>query len=198
MSSNESRNAADVGITEEEDPRQKRHTLDVKTIMVVSVIAVFALIAVAVVLRFATGASNQPPKSAAAKGQTPTVMTAQVFSQTVSKDLRLPGELRAYQNVAIYPKVQAFVEAITVDRGSIVHRGQLLVRMSAPEMTSHTSESEARVRAAREQRLEMESRVQSVREQRAEAEAKMVSDEGTYRRLKAASATPGVVAENDV
>jgi len=33
---------------------------------------------------------------------------------------------------------------------------------------------------------------------RAEAVAKLASDDGTYRRLKAASATPGVVAENDV
>jgi RND family efflux transporter MFP subunit len=70
--------------------------------------------------------------------------------------------------------------------------------MSAPELASHTSEAEARVRGAQQQRLEMESRVQNVREQRAEAEAKLAADEGTYKRLKAASATPGVVAENDV
>lgn len=44
----------------------------------------------------------------------------------------------------------------------------------------------------------MEARVRSVREQKAEAAAKLTADEGTYRRLKAASATPGVVAENDV
>src|SRR5262249_43239836 len=64
--------------------------------------------------------------------------------------------------------------------------------------TSRTNEAEAKVRATQQQRLEMESWVQSVREQHAEAEAKLVADEGTYRRLKAASNTPGVVAENDV
>jgi RND family efflux transporter MFP subunit len=112
--------------------------------------------------------------------------------------LRLPGELRAFQNVAIYPKVQSFVESINVDRGSVVRRGQLLVRMSAPELASRTSEAEARARAAQQQRFEMESRVQSVREQHAEAQSKLAVDEGTYKRLKAASATPGVVAENDV
>jgi RND family efflux transporter MFP subunit len=126
------------------------------------------------------------------------VITTSVISQTVNKERRLPGELRAFQNVAIYPKVQGFVESINVDRGSVVKRGQLLVRMSAPELASHTSEAEARVRAAQQQRFEMESRVQSVREQRAEGEAKLAADEGTYKRLKAASATPGVVAENDV
>ena len=142
--------------------------------------------------------ANQAAKAPAEKAALPTVITTYVISQTVNKELRLPGELRAYQNVAIYPKLQGFVESINVDRGSVVKRGQLLVRMSAPELTSHTSEAEARVRAAQQQRLEMESRVQSVREQRAEAEAKLTVDEGTYRRLKSASATPGVVAENDV
>jgi len=70
--------------------------------------------------------------------------------------------------------------------------------MSAPELLSRTAEAQARVGGAKDQRLEMEARVRSVREQRAEAAAKLAADEGTYRRLKAASATPGVVAENDV
>lgn len=145
--------------------------------------------------------NNSKPQEAKAPNKTapaPTVMVAYVVSQEVNKELRLPGELHAYQNVAIYPKVQGFVESINVDRGSVVKRGQLLIHMSAPELASHTSEAEARVSAARQQRLEMESRVQSVREQRAEVAAKLASDEGTYRRLKGASSTLGVVAENDV
>jgi RND family efflux transporter MFP subunit len=145
--------------------------------------------------------SSAPPSqtnSASSKPALPTVATTKVISQTVNKELRLPGELRATQDVAIYPKVQGFVESVNVDRGSVVKRGQLLVQMSAPELSSHTSEAEARVRGAQQQRIEMESRVQSVREQRSEAEAKLSTDEGTYKRLKAASATPGVVAENDV
>jgi len=159
---------------------------------VLLVIGLFAWI----LLRSSRPASQT--NTAAAKPGPPTVIATRVVSQTVNKDLRLPGELRAYQNVAIYPKVQSFVESINVDRGSVVKRGQLLVRMSAPELVSHTNEAEAKVRAAQQQRLEMESRVQNVREQRFEAEAKLTADEGTYKRLKAASATPGVVAENDV
>jgi membrane fusion protein (multidrug efflux system) len=170
-------------------------------------IVILASVAIAVILlgswvlvrSFSNKSKTQEAKAASDKAtQTPTVMVAYVVSQEVNKELRLPGELHAYQNVAIYPKVQGFVESINVDRGSVVKRGQLLIRMSAPELASHTSEAEARVSAARQQRLEMESRVQSVREQRAEAAAKLAVDEGTYRRLKAAAATPGVVAENDV
>lgn len=165
---------------------------------VIAIVALLAIVAIVVVAWIVIKSKTPPVNPAAAKPAAPTVTTTAVVSQMVNKDLRLPGELRAYQNVAIYPKVQGFVESISVDRGSVVKRGQLLVRMSAPELASHTSEAEAKVRAAQQQRLEMESRVQSVQEQRAEAEAKLVADEGTYKRLKAASATPGVVAENDV
>src|SRR5258705_11529679 len=130
--------------------------------------------------------------------QTPTVTAVHVVSKEVERQLRLPGELHAYQVVALYPKVEGFVEEVNVDRGSVVRRGQLLIRMSAPELSSRTGEAEARRRAAEQQQLEEEARVRSAREQRAEAAAKLAADTGTYRRLKGASDTPGVVAENDV
>jgi RND family efflux transporter MFP subunit len=46
--------------------------------------------------------------------------------------------------------------------------------------------------------VEAESRAQVVELQRAEAVAKLAGAQSTYDRLKGASATPGVVAENDV
>jgi membrane fusion protein (multidrug efflux system) len=137
---------------------------------------------------------------AAAEGasQTPTVTVANVISQDLNLQLRLPGELQAYQDVALYPKLQGFVDWIGVDRGSVVKAGQLLVRMSAPEIAAQRGEAGARTRVAESQRTEAEARVLGIRAQRVEAEAKLASDEATYKRLKAASATPGVVAGNDV
>src|SRR5436853_6950267 len=41
-----------------------------------------------------------------------TVLVSHVVSKDVERQLRLPGELRAYQDVAIYPKVQGFVETL--------------------------------------------------------------------------------------
>ena len=168
--------------------------------VVVSVAVVVILIAVFALFKSSANRGKSPGTSAAPDKatQTPTVMAAYVVSKEVDRQLKLPGELNAYQDVALYPKVQGFVEEVNVDRGSVVKRGQLLVRMSAPELSSQTSEADARVRAAQQQQIELEARVRSAREQRAEAVAKLASDDGTYRRLKAASATPGVVAENDV
>ena len=143
-------------------------------------------------------AQNAQPAPSNAAAQMPTVQTVAVVSQELNRQLRLPGELQPFQDVALYAKVQGFVEAINVDRGSAVKEGQLLVRMSVPELATQYGEAEAKVRAAGSQRVEGEARVQGIRAQRLEAEAKLASDETTYRRLKAASATPGVVAGNDV
>jgi RND family efflux transporter MFP subunit len=172
-----------------------------KQVAVVASVAIAVILIALFVLLKSSANRGKPQGTPAAPdkaAQTPTVATAKVVSQEVDRQLKLPGELRAYQDVALYPKVQGFVEEISVDRGSVVKRGQLLIRMSAPELISRTGEADARVRAAQQQQIELEARVRSAREQRAEAVAKLASDDGTYRRLKAASATPGVVAENDV
>jgi RND family efflux transporter MFP subunit len=86
--------------------------------------------------------------------------------------------------VPIVAKVTGFVRQVDVDRGSVVKRGQLLATLEAPEMQA--------------QIVEAQSKTQALELQRAEADAKLAAAQSTYDRLKAASATPGVVAENDV
>src|SRR6266571_5735051 len=166
---------------------------------------VLGLVAVVIVvwLLIKSGAEKNRAAAAqsaatAASAQTPTVVVTTVVSQDLNRQIRLPGELQAYQDVALYPKVQGFVEWIGVDRGSVVKAGQLLIRMSAPELAAQLSEAGAKAKGAQSQKSEAEARVRSIRAQRLEAEAKLLADEATYNRLKAASATPGVVAGNDV
>jgi membrane fusion protein, multidrug efflux system len=122
----------------------------------------------------------------------------EVVSLELNRQLRLPGELQPFQDVAIYAKVPGFVESIYVDRGSVVRSGHLLARLRAPELDAQRGEAEARSRAAQSQRVEAAARVNSARAQRLEAEAKLAAEEATYQRLKSASATPGAVAGNDV
>src|SRR5438093_56174 len=65
---------------------------------------------------------------------TPVVEVTKVVSKKLSITARLPGELQPYEVVAVYPKVTAFVDSISVDRGSIVKTGQLMARLVAPEI----------------------------------------------------------------
>jgi RND family efflux transporter MFP subunit len=150
----------------------------------------------------ACSGAGQKPQAQAAQGATPaqipTVTITTVEMRELNRQVRLPGELQAYQDTALYAKVPGFVEAINVDRGSVVKQGQLLARLRAPELDTQRSEADARARAAQSQRVEAASKVSAIRAQRLEAEAKLAADEATYQRMKAASATPGVVAGNDL
>jgi RND family efflux transporter MFP subunit len=121
--------------------------------------------------------------AAVATAQTP-VQVVRVVSKAVERLVTLPGEFRPYLAVPIYAKVTGFVRQINVDRGSAVKQGQLLATLEAPEMQA--------------QIVEAQSKTQAVELQRAEAVAKLAAAQSTYDRLKAAAATPGVVAGNDL
>lgn len=110
--------------------------------------------------------------------------TTKVVAQTLEKTISIPGDLTAYQSVSIHAKLTGFVESVEVDRGSWVKKGQMLGTLTAPELHA--------------QHLEAEAKLQSIRAQQVEAEVKTVSAQSTYDRLKAAAATPGVVAGHDV
>ena len=112
------------------------------------------------------------------------VETTKVIAKALEKVVTIPGDLTPYQGVNLNARVSGFVESLAVDRGSWVKRGQVLATISAPEL--------------RAQRAEAEAKVQGIRAQEAEAEAKTVAAQSTYERLKAASATPGVVAGHDL
>jgi membrane fusion protein (multidrug efflux system) len=121
--------------------------------------------------------------AARASAQAP-VDVVRVVSKAVERQVKLPGEFQPYLAVSIYAKLAGFVKRVDVDRGSSVKQGQVLVTIEAPEMQA--------------QIVEAQSKAQALGLQRAEAEAKLAGAQSTYDRLKAASATPGVVAENDV
>src|SRR5207237_2224298 len=136
---------------------------------------------VPILMLFAAAAAAQAPAPASAP---PSVEVVRVTSKAVERQVKLPGEFQPYLAVPIYAKLAGFVKRVAVDRGSTVKQGQVLVTLEAPEMQAQITEAQ--------------SKAQALGLQRAEAEAKLAAAQSTYDRLKAASATPGVVAENDV
>ena len=121
-------------------------------------------------------------KSAPAGPQT--VEVVKVVEQPLNVTLSLPGELTPYQTVALYSRVTGFVKTIAVGRGSRVRAGQQLATLEAPELVAQKAEARSKLQSA-------EAQLSAIRS-KAEATA------STYEKLKAASATPGVVAGNDV
>ena len=127
-------------------------------------------------------AQNGGPSSATSSPQIVNVIA--VESRNLDTTLSLPAQITPYEVVDIYPKVTGFLDMISVDRGSRVHAGDLIIRLSAPELVA--------------QRAQAEAATQSAEAQLSAAQAKFASDHGTYLHLAAAAKTPGVVANNDL
>src|SRR5580693_9088214 len=84
---------------------------------------------------FALSACHQassPEKSAVKSGSQ--FKIAVTRPENVGASLQLPGVMKPYNEVDIYPKVSGFVKELNVDRGTIVHKGQTLLVLEAPEI----------------------------------------------------------------
>lgn len=112
------------------------------------------------------------------------IQAARVSSSTLNLTIHLPGELQPYEEVRVFPRISGFVQWVGVDRGSVVHKGQLIAVLSAPEVVAQKSEAESKVLSAENQRIA--------------AEAKLAADESTYHRLQDAARTPGVISDEEL
>jgi membrane fusion protein, multidrug efflux system len=142
---------------------------------------------VALALSLSVYGCNGNPKPAASKQAETDAQKVEVVPvalQKLATVFTLPAQLVPFETVDIYPKVTGFMNMIRVDRGSRVHKGELIIRLSAPELVAQRAQAESALRAAESQLTT--------------AQAKLTSDKGTYMHLASAAKTPGVVAENDV
>jgi len=141
---------------------------------------------------------NQPLVSTEVKQTVASVPTVKVVSKTLFREDQLPGEINAYQDVLIYPKVPGFIKWLGVDRGSIVKKGQLMVKMYAPEYLARRTEAMAKTSAVKAALSAEESRLADLKAELKKVQANLLADQSTYQRVYTASLVPGVIADNDV
>lgn len=103
--------------------------------------------------------------------------TVKVERDTLRSVIKLPGELKPYEKVDIYPKMNGFVKEMYVDRGSRVHKGDLLMTLEAPEIAQQIQAAQGRLLEARE---------------------KLNASRDRYYRLRAAAGVAGSVSELDL
>src|SRR5262245_45162368 len=82
----------------------------------------------------------------AAWAQTPELVP--VIAHDVARAVRLPGEIQPFLRASLHAKLSAYVERVLVDRGNVVKAGDLLIELSAPELTAQIAEAQSRVQAA--------------------------------------------------
>ncbi|WP_133553113.1 efflux RND transporter periplasmic adaptor subunit [Pedobacter duraquae] len=123
------------------------------------------------------GCSGEEKKEKAVEAKAPEIKTFALQSQKMATSIKLPGELVAYQQVDLYAKVSSFVKTLKADVGSQVSKGQLLMTLEAPEMTSQVAAAESRLKSQ---------------------EAVYLASKANYDRLFETSKTPGTISKNDL
>lgn len=89
--------------------------------------------------------------------------------------LKLAGELKPYQQTALFAKVNSYVKSIRVDIGDRVSAGQVLAVLEAPEIQSQVASAKAKLEAQ---------------------EAIYFSTKATYERTMKANETQGAIAKD--
>ena len=112
------------------------------------------------------------------------VQMVKVESRSSGQTVPLTAQLAPFLQTDIEARAPGYVERVFVDRGSLVHKGQLLVQLSAPEINSQTAASEANLHQAEADA--------------AQAEAQAAAAESTSAKLQEAAKTPGAVAGNEL
>ncbi len=89
----------------------------------------------------------------------------------------MPGQLKPFNEVNIYAKINSFIKQLYADRGTTVKKGELLVELEAPEMLSQMESANSRFIQAQETAN---------------------ASKEKYRRLKDASSEEGAVSPFDL
>ena len=121
--------------------------------------------------------NNEEPKKVATPAAVPQYRTMAIQPRPIAGNVQLPGVMQPFEFVTIFPKVSGFVKTVTVDRGSVVHKGQLLITLEAPEI---------------------EQQVAAAKQKYTQAEAMYITSKDRYRRLLETSKTPGTVSPFDL
>lgn len=101
----------------------------------------------------------------------------EIVQREIGASIHLPGQLQPFEFVQVFPKINGFVKNVLVDRGSHVHKGQVMIQLEAPEI-------EQQYYAAKSKYLQVYSLY--------------IAGRDNYERLVNTSKTPGTVSANDL
>lgn len=67
----------------------------------------------------------------------------------VSRNITLPGNIRAYQQTTLFAKVAGYLKSINVDKGDVVKEGDLLADIEVPELIADLAKFKTEVEVAK-------------------------------------------------
>jgi len=127
--------------------------------LVLAGIVVLALLGTgAVFLRRHRAVSRERQKLAQEHEQGPKVLVAKVALPKPERTVTLPGDVRAFVDVGVFPKVNGYLRQVKADKGDRVKEGQVLATVESPETDQQVAAARSNLRlksvlAARARRL---------------------------------------------
>jgi membrane fusion protein (multidrug efflux system) len=73
----------------------------------------------------------------------PRIFVAAVLLSPGARELTLPADVRGFFQSTVYAKTSGYVKSIAVDKGDVVHKGQLLGVLESPEVDQQVAGAEA-------------------------------------------------------
>jgi membrane fusion protein, multidrug efflux system len=125
----------------------------------------------------AASCGNNSEAMTSPKPEQTIVQTISLSKGQLTTHMTIPGELRPFQSVDLYAKVNSFVKKLLVDVGSVVKKDQLLVILEAPEMMDAANTAAQIIQTNK---------------------AYYAASKATYERMYQTSKIPGTISPNDL
>lgn len=95
---------------------------------------IFSILLICIFESCGSNEAKEKNSNSTQQTNTPVYNLATVEKGGVASSIKLPAQLMAYQEVSIFPKVNAYVKTVLVDIGSAVSKGTVLMILEAPEL----------------------------------------------------------------
>ena len=115
------------------------------------------------------GAANK----SVAGDDVPRVQTVTVQQQDLARKIELPGTVQGFESADLYAKVGGYLQEISVDIGDRVEAGQVLAKLSIPEMHKERAEKQAAVASAEANAEQAQSGIKQAEAEVRSAEARL-------------------------
>jgi multidrug efflux pump subunit AcrA (membrane-fusion protein) len=131
---------ADVGSAPPVEPMAGRR------LVVIGAVAAAVLVILLVVTMIPRHSVDRELRAeATARDSAPAVQVTTVKRAAAGTELALPGTIQALHESAIYARVTGYVKRWNADIGAIVHTGQLLAEIDAPELSQSAEQAQAQL-----------------------------------------------------
>jgi RND family efflux transporter MFP subunit len=143
----------------------------------------------------------QPPKSASGASAATTSETVERVTvgkperKSIARSTTQPGRIEAFEETPLHAKLEGYVDTVLVDIGDRVEKGQVLVRLSVPEMKDELAQKEALVAQAQAEIVQAQAAIraseaaaETAQARVREAQAGIARAEADYKRWESENA----------